>query len=282
MLDRRYMKIPGFNYAHDFVLTKDYYIFHMTPFVLTSFVAGLKIVSGYESPGSSMRYYPELPSKLVMIHRTKIDEPPILLNAPPVHIFHYGTIQESDEKLSFTAACMGKNFTMEFENKVWLSNFGQAPGRLIKFDITRSPNGEFSLATETVVSHACEFPAVNRFLDTKQTMCYLMANTRKKENVPFRDVIKFFHTGEEPLIWKSRGVVGEPAYAPKGEWDDGEDNGYLIVQVFIPETKRTEFAVIDARTMKTVATIKLKHHVPFGFHGTWTRETFLRPREARL
>lgn len=30
-------RIHGLNYAHDFLLLPDYYVFHMTPFVDTSF-----------------------------------------------------------------------------------------------------------------------------------------------------------------------------------------------------------------------------------------------------
>ena len=56
-----------------------------------------------------------------------------------------------------------------------------------------------------------------------------------------------------------------------------EDEGYVIVQLYIPEKHVTEFAILDARHVDNgpVTRIKLKHHIPFGFHGTFTPENFL-------
>ena len=61
--------IEGLNYGHDFVLLPDYYVFHMTPFVKGSWWINTKILLGLSSPGDDMRYYPELPSRFVIIPR---------------------------------------------------------------------------------------------------------------------------------------------------------------------------------------------------------------------
>lgn len=55
-----------------------------------------------------------------------------------------------------------------------------------------------------------------------------------------------------------------------------EDDGYVIVQVYIPDRHVTEFCVLDAKDVRNgpLARIKLKHHVPYGFHGTFTPEVF--------
>ncbi|KAG0282535.1 hypothetical protein BGZ98_006717, partial [Dissophora globulifera] len=53
------------------------------------------------------------------------------------------------------------------------------------------------------------------------------------------------------------------------------DDGFVVVQVFHPQKRTTDFAVLDAQTMELLATIALKHHVPFGFHGTFTPEVFV-------
>ena len=60
-------------------------------------------------------------------------------------------------------------------------------------------------------------------------------------------------------------------------WKMGdEDDGFVIVQLYIPETHRTEFAILDAKHIDQgpIASIRLKHHIPYGFHGTFTPEVF--------
>ena len=56
-----------------------------------------------------------------------------------------------------------------------------------------------------------------------------------------------------------------------------EDDGYLLVQLYHPHQHRTDFCVLDAKHVSEgpIARIKLKHHIPFGFHGTFTPEVFL-------
>lgn len=83
-------------------------------------------------------------------------------------------------------------------------------------------------------------------------------------------------------MWHSDGVIGEPVYVPRHGYDsnkDGsvEDDGYVLVQLYHPNKHRTDFCVLDAQNIEggPVARIKLKHHVPYGFHGTFSPEVFL-------
>lgn len=67
-------RIPNLNYAHDFVLLPDYYLFHITPFTNISSWDAIKILGGWTSPGESMHHYPHLPSKFVVIPRNASSE----------------------------------------------------------------------------------------------------------------------------------------------------------------------------------------------------------------
>ena len=84
---RQLRSIPGLNYAHDFLLLPDYYIFHMTPFVKMSWLSAIKILSGWSSPGAQMKYYPDLPSRFVIIPR-KMDKENdvIMVDTEPCHV----------------------------------------------------------------------------------------------------------------------------------------------------------------------------------------------------
>ena len=69
LLQNQFHSIDGLNYAHDFLLLPDYYVFHMTPFAEMSLVNVLKVYMGWTSPGQLMRYYRHLPSRFIVIPR---------------------------------------------------------------------------------------------------------------------------------------------------------------------------------------------------------------------
>lgn len=87
--------------------------------------------------------------------------------------------------------------------------------------------------------------------------------------------------GEHRQVWYSHGCVGEPVFVPRLGWKScevgAEDDGYVLVQLYVPETHCTEFVILDAKHVDQgpLARIKLKHHIPYGFHGTFTPEVFI-------
>jgi carotenoid cleavage dioxygenase len=62
--------------------------------------------------------------------------------------------------------------------------------------------------------------------------------------------------------------VFEPAFA-----DAAEDDGVLMGYVYDAATDRSELTILDAQTLEDVASIKLPHRVPAGFHGNWIPST---------
>lgn len=52
-----------------------------------------------------------------------------------------------------------------------------------------------------------------------------------------------------------------------------EDEGVLMGYVYDRATNRSELAILDAQTLEDVASIKLPHRVPAGFHGNWVPST---------
>lgn len=94
-------------------------------------------------------------------------------------------------------------------------------------------------------------------------------------------------------VWYSDGVIGEPVFAPRWAYKSrsagDEDDGYVLVQLYKASTHSTDFCVLDARKIDQgpIARIQLKHHVPYGFHGTFTPEILLpsfgpTPPQAKL
>ncbi|OBH00550.1 carotenoid oxygenase [Mycobacterium sp. E136] len=63
-------------------------------------------------------------------------------------------------------------------------------------------------------------------------------------------------------------VLGEFVFEPSSA-DAAEDDGVLMGYVYDRRTDRSELALLDAQTLEDVASIKLPHRVPAGFHGNW-------------
>lgn len=81
-----------FNYAHDFLLTDHYYIFHHTPFYSFNEENLRKLITMECSPGQTMQYYPEMPSGMVVVPR--YPEPGKegnfkFFKCEPFHIYHH-------------------------------------------------------------------------------------------------------------------------------------------------------------------------------------------------
>ena len=66
-------------------------------------------------------------------------------------------------------------------------------------------------------------------------------------------------------------VAGEPIFVPRSA-DSGEDDGWLLSLVYSAAEHRSRLVVLDARDVESdpVAVAHLRHHVPLGFHGTFT------------
>jgi len=281
LLQQQIHEIPGLNYAHDFVLTKNWYIFHMTPMVQVSTSVAYKIMLGISYPGNEMHLHPELPSRIVLIPRHgngKVRQ----FDIDPVMIFHYGyAYEEANGNIIFNAACIDKNFTMEFDHGVWLSNFSKAPGRLTTFKINLT---EDTIKWEETDRCACEFPHIHPYRDgvpgTRYT--YVMACDDPPHNIPFVDIVKHDRLGENRQVWNSGACINEPVFAPRypdpaKALQADEDDGWVLTQVYHPDTHTTEFVVLDAKNIGAgpVARIKIPHHIPYAFHGSWVPETFI-------
>lgn len=78
----------------------------------------------------------------------------------------------------------------------------------------------------------------------------------------------FLHDRSQVRSFGAQKVLGEfvfhPSYAGAGE-----DDGVLMGYVYDRPSDRSELAILDAQTLHDVASIKLPHRVPVGFHGNW-------------
>lgn len=285
LLQSQVHHIQGLNYAHDFLLLPDYYVFHMTPFANMSWMSVLKVYMGWSSPGQLLQHYPHLPSRFIVIprHKGAKHQEIRFMDTDPFHIFHFGIAeQKGDDIITFNAVCLGPKFNMTFENEIWLSNASVAPGNVFSFTLNLATS-KCESSKGPVDPASVEFPTTHPYRHgvPNTRYSYLMASDRKGCNLPYRDVVKYDAQREQRQVWYSHGCVGEPVFVPRRGWDSwkegDEDDGFVVVQLYVPELHRTEFVILDAKHVDRgpVTRIKLKHHIPYGFHGTFAPEVFV-------
>jgi len=65
-------------------------------------------------------------------------------------------------------------------------------------------------------------------------------------------------------------LPGEFVFVPATA-DAGEDEGWLVGFVINTADEATEFVILDAQSFEAapIATVRLPHRIPPGFHGNW-------------
>ena len=287
------VSVPGLNYAHDFLLTPNWYIIHMTPFVNTSIKATMDIVKGKSSPGESFRYSPECPSKMVLVGRGNSNSGKIIeMETEPCHIYHYATAFEDPKSgdIVFDACCLPPGFTMDWQYKSFLANVGDYPGTMHQYTVTfNADKAELQRRQIATLSrHSCEFPFTNQYRHCVRTAVnkpryfYMMAG-REGVALPFANIVKYDYVSDTKTEWDSEGVIGEPVFIPRlGEaaaHHGNEDDGWLISQLYIPHKHQTQFVILDASNIENgpICRLKLHEHLPISFHGTFTHNIFTEP-----
>jgi carotenoid cleavage dioxygenase len=78
----------------------------------------------------------------------------------------------------------------------------------------------------------------------------------------------FVRGSTESRSFGAQKALGEFIFHPSSA-DAAEDDGVLMGYVYDRTTRRSELAILDAQTLQDIASIKLPHRVPTGFHGNW-------------
>jgi all-trans-8'-apo-beta-carotenal 15,15'-oxygenase len=133
---------------------------------------------------------------------------------------------------------------------------------------------------EMLLERSCEFPVVHpRCMGQKYRYAYIGAITKESGNAPLQTIAKVdMQTGKQEFhSFAPRGFISEPIFVPRDRDNhSAEDAGWVLTLIFDATHNRSDLVVLDAQniTGKPLATLHLKHHVPYGLHGSFTHEVF--------
>lgn len=274
---RQSHSVPGFAFIHDFAITPNYCIFFQNPVRFNP----LPFVLGLRGAGECIQFQPERPTRMIVLQRGVENAQPRILEAQSGFVFHHANAFEQDGEIVVDSICYdalpevkpGSDFRdTDFE--------ALAPGQLWRFRL----NLESGQVDRRLISdRCCEFPVVHPArVGRSYRYAYMGAAHHSTGNAPLQAIAKIdLETGEEWLhSFAPHGYGSEPIFVPRVAQDPyqlhgDEDDGWLLAMIYDGKEDRSSLVILDAKDLSQVARLWLKHHVPYGLHGTFTPEVFL-------
>jgi all-trans-8'-apo-beta-carotenal 15,15'-oxygenase len=274
--------LPGFAFIHDFAVTQNYCVFFQNPvgFNPLPFLAGLK------SAGECIKFRPDQMTRMIVVPRSPTRPQPIILEAPSGFVFHHANAYEQGDEIIVESICYASLPAVAPGADYLDTNFAAlSPGQLWRFRLNLVTK---AVQKELIESRCCEFPTLHP-AQVGQPYRYIYAGAAHEPigNAPLQAILKFDRQTNQSQLWSAapHGYVSEPVFVPRcaanaagvyTELTGDEDDGWVLTLVYNGQTERTDVVILDAKTIDQgpIARLHLKHHVPYGLHGTFTPQVF--------
>jgi len=276
LLQRQAFSLPGFAFIHDFALTPHYCLFFQNPLAFNP----LPYLLGWRTQAQCLRFQPGRPTCIAAVPRDpSAGEPVRFWEAPAGFIFHHANAFEREGGLTVDSIGYADFPELDPEADFRQVDFAALPpGQLWRTQL----EWQRERATcECLEPQCCEFPAPNPNCEGRPyRYLFLAAAHQARGNAPLQALLKRDGATGEREVWSAapRGFVGEPAFVPKAN-ASAEDDGWVLMWVYQADAHRTDVVVLDGRAIVQgpVARLRLRHHVPYGLHGSWTPQCFVAP-----
>jgi all-trans-8'-apo-beta-carotenal 15,15'-oxygenase len=247
---------------HDFALTTRHMVFVIDPLILRL----PRFLLGFSSFDRSFRWDPSEATRIILVPRD--GGKPRVAECEPFFHYHVSNAFE-DGSDTVVELCRYRDYAV---NEL-LRSFASAADITAHSSLWRlriSPSGRIE-QTELCDCQA-EFPQLDAALTGSRHRYTYMAGRPSGAGYPTAVIKVDGDTAIHTAFDLGVGVgVGEPIFVPHPD-RRREDDGWLLVLAYDAAEHRSRLIVLDARDLNAepVAVAHLRHHVPFGFHGTFT------------
>lgn len=273
LLKRYSHSIPGFAFLHDMAITPNYCIFFQNPVTVNP----LPFLLGLRGIGQCLKFLPNKSTQIILIPRDGSKGVKIL-ETKPCFVFHHANAWEKNGKIYIDSICYESFSQIDLGDDFRDIDFDSiSEGQLCRFKINLSEN---NVEHKLLESRCCEFPTLNPN-NVGEAYRYLFIGVADKPsgNAPLQGILKIdLQTGERQIFSVApRGFAGEPLFVP---FPNGvnEDDGWLLMLMYDAAEHRSDVIILDARDLnkKPLARLHLKHHIPYGLHGSFTPNYFIK------
>ncbi|MEA5577053.1 carotenoid oxygenase family protein [Anabaena sp. UHCC 0451] len=276
IISKQNHNIPGFCFIHDFVITENYCIFFQNPVKFNPIPFAL----GIASAGQCIKVQKNQPTKIIVIPRvnSKAAQDGVkVLETKAGFIFHHVNAFECGNQIVIDSICYESLTEVEPNSDYRKTEFeANAPGQLWRFNLDLLDN---KVQSQLIDNRSCEFPTIHPTnVGKPYRYLYAAAAHYPIGNAPLQAILKLDLESDTREIWSAapRGFMGEPIFIPRPN-SQQEDDGWVIALVYDAEYHRSDVVILNAQDFQkgTVAKLHLKHHIPYGLHGSFTPETFI-------
>lgn len=250
---------------HDFITTRNHVIFMVLPAVFQLD----KVAEG----GSALAWRPEVGARVGVMPRAGGSADVRWFDIEPCYVFHPLNAYEDGDRI-VADVCRYQRLPL-FENGDEVDGMQDLSAKLTRWTMDLAGG---SLKEERLDDAPSEFPRLDeRFAGLAYRHGYAAGILRKgDEKVAGMNAILHYDlkSGRRAQhLLPSSDAAGEPIFVPR-KADSPEGDGFLLSVVYRGEEKRSDVLVLDAKNVggAPLATVKLPHRVPFGFHGNWGQD----------
>jgi beta,beta-carotene 9',10'-dioxygenase len=128
-----------------------------------------------------------------------------------------------------------------------------------------------SVREEQLADGSIELPRINYGRCNERAYRYVWGN-RLGQHGWFEQILKVDTADGSTSSWSEPAChPGEPVFVARPDAED-EDDGVLLSVVLDDRTGTSFLLVLDAADLSELARAQAPHHIPFGFHGQFTRQ----------
>jgi all-trans-8'-apo-beta-carotenal 15,15'-oxygenase len=266
LVQRQARSVPGFAFIHDFAITPNSCIFFQNPVIFNP----IPFVLGFRGAGECVKFQPKKPTQIVVIPRNP-QAPIHILETQAGFVFHHANAFEQGEKICIDSICYEQLPEVESNSDFREVNFeALAPGQLWRFNLDLN---EKTVSRQLLEERCCEFPYVHpQHMGRPYRFLFMGAAHNPTGNAPLQAILKVDLETDERQLWSAapHGYVSEPIFVPR-PGSNCEDDGWVLTMVYDASHHRSDLVILDAGDLNrgAVARLHLKHHIPYGLHGSW-------------
>jgi len=248
---------------HDFAVTKDSVVFILCPLVFS--------FERVAERGGVFSWEPERGTRLGVMPRSGGSGDVRWFETDASYVFHPLNAYEEDGRIVVDVARYGRFDFMSPGRERDPKWQGDASAHLHRWTIDLTGGGVGSTPLDDV---SCEFPrADERRLGRKHRYGYAAVEPAPPSSMPGWRAIRRYDLEHGTFETRHFGVAsgcGEPLFIPRTA-GSAEDDGWVIVLVYDGTRDASDLHVLNAGDIagEPVATVRLPHRVPYGFHGNW-------------
>jgi len=293
LVERRTQFLDELSFAHDFALTRHWYVF-LLPAV--HFRVG-RAVLGLRSPVESLEGRDGEPMVALCVPRDGGE--PVAIETSPGFVFHFAGGYEN-ERGQIVVDGMRMGAFPDLRDPEHLVSEPSANSRAALAEPTRFTidPAERTVCARRLADLAMEVPQVapaakgdrNRpDADGYRHRVIWSTAVPEGRQVPFYSSLARLDTASGRLVARDFGLSlpGEPVPVARAGATSAEDGGYILAPLYVAEEHVSDLLVLDADSLETVCRFRLPGHLPQSFHGqfvdaaTYQREFGVCPDEGR-